>query len=106
LAMVVMTVGELMVSPTSNALVANMAPPDKRARYMGIYSLTYTFGTGVGPVAGGVLSDSFGPASIWYGGAFTALLAAVGFWWMLRAEAAAPVLPTTSRPLTDTPTVF
>ena len=53
-----MTVGELMVSPTSNALVANMAPPDKRARYMGIYSLTYTFGTGIGPVMGGVLSDS------------------------------------------------
>ncbi len=105
LAMVVMTVGELMVSPTSNALVANMAPPDKRARYMGIYSLTYTFGTGVGPVAGGVLSDSFGPPSIWYGGAFTALLAAVGFWWMLRAEAAAPALPAAPRPLTDTPTI-
>ncbi|MBA3874576.1 MAG: MFS transporter [Anaerolineae bacterium] len=105
LAMAVMTVGELMVSPTSNALVANMAPPDKRARYMGIYSLTYTFGTGVGPVAGGVLSDSFGPPAIWYGGAVTAMLAALGFWWMLRAETTAPSSQTTPLPLTDSPTI-
>ncbi|MBI1281219.1 MAG: MFS transporter [Anaerolineaceae bacterium] len=103
--MVIMTFGELMVSPTSNALVANMAPPDKRARYMGIYSLTYTFGTGVGPVAGGVLSDSFGPPAIWYGGAFTAFLAAVGFWWMLRAEPDTHALTATARPVPETPTI-
>jgi MFS family permease len=100
-----MTIGELMISPTSNALVANMAPPDKRARYMGIYSLTYTFGTGIGPVAGGVLSDSFGPSAIWFGGAFAALAAAVGFYMMLRAESTAPATTTTPLPLTDTPTV-
>ncbi len=105
IAMVIMTLGELMVSPTSNALVANMAPPDKRARYMGIYSLTYTFGTGVGPVAGGVLSDSFGPPAIWYGGAFTAFLSAIGFWWMLRVEATVPVSETISQPLKDAPTI-
>lgn len=104
IAMVIMTFGELMVSPTGNALVANMAPSDKRARYMGIYSLTYTFGTGVGPVAGGILSDSFGPSAIWFGGAFTALLAAVGFVFMLRAEATSPA-PTIPPPLTDSPTV-
>ncbi len=104
IAIVIMTFGELMVSPTSNALVANMAPSDKRARYMGIYSLTYTFGTGIGPVAGGILSDSFGPSAIWYGGAFTALLAAVGFWFMLRAESA-DTLPSIAQPLTDTSTV-
>jgi MFS family permease len=104
IAMVIMTLGELMVSPTSNALVANMAPADKRARYMGIYSLTYTFGTGVGPVAGGVLSDSFGPPAIWYGGAFTAVLATIGFWWMLRTKAAESTIAASGR-LADTSTV-
>jgi len=84
LGMVVMTIGEMMVAPTSNGLVANMAPTDMRARYMGIYSLTYTMGTGVGPVVGGLLSGAFAPAAIWYGGAFTALLAAVGFFALAR----------------------
>lgn len=41
-AMVVLTLGELIVSPTGTALVANMAPPEKRARYMGVFALLYT----------------------------------------------------------------
>lgn len=105
LAMAVMTIGELIVSPTSNAMAANMAPPDKRARYMGIYSLTYTFGTGVGPIAGGVLSDNFGPSAIWYGGAFTAMLASLGFGLMLRAQSAKAKSEVASTALSDTQTV-
>ncbi len=93
LGMAVLTLGELMVSPTSNAHVANLAPADKRARYMGIYSLTYTFGTGVGPIAGGFLSDSFGQPAIWYGGAVVALLASAGFWLMSRGRQAATGIP-------------
>jgi predicted MFS family arabinose efflux permease len=85
-AMAVMTIGELMVAPTSNALVAQMAPPDKRARYMGLHSLTYTAGTGIGPAAGGLVSDAFGPAAIWFGGAATALLASFGFAVLDRQE--------------------
>ncbi|MCA0455922.1 MAG: MFS transporter [Chloroflexi bacterium] len=97
ISMVIMTIGELIVMPTSNAMAANMAPPDKRARYMGIYSLTYTFGTGVGPIAGGILSDTFGPPAIWYGGASTALVAAFGFWWLHRSR-----LLTTEQPAAQT----
>lgn len=91
--MAVMTIGELMVAPTSNALVAEMAPPDKRARYMGLYSLTYTAGTGIGPAAGGLVSDAFGPASIWLGGAATALLASLGFAVLGRREGQRESLP-------------
>ncbi len=98
IAMVIMTLGELAVMPTSNALAANMAPADKRARYMGVYSLTYTFGTGIGPIAGGLLSDSFGPPAIWYGGAFTAILAALGFWWLRRAQIESSKASTASTP--------
>jgi MFS family permease len=48
--MVILTIGELIAMPTANALVANMAPSDMRARYLGVLSLTFTFGTGIGPV--------------------------------------------------------
>lgn len=78
--MVVMTLGELLVAPTSSSLVAEMAPLNQRARYMGLLSLTYSFGTGVGPVLGGLASETIAPAAIWYGGAMVALASAVGFW--------------------------
>lgn len=79
LGMVIMTIGELIVSPTSTALVANMAPPSMRARYMGIYALSFTFGTGVGPLLGGMLSDAFAPNAIWFAGSLAAFIAAPGF---------------------------
>jgi MFS family permease len=73
--MVWMTIGELTIVPTSNTYVANLAPPDMRGRYMSLYGLTWPFGTGVGPLLGGVLSDSFGPRATWFGGAAIGLLA-------------------------------
>ncbi len=84
LAMVIVTIGELMVMPTGTAQVANMAPPDMRARYMGIFTLLFMVGAGIGPLVGGVLSDTFAPSAIWYGAATAALLAAVGFVLMPR----------------------
>lgn len=84
LSMVVITIGELLVAPTGTAMVANLAPPDMRARYMGIFSLTYTVGSGVGPVMGGFLNDNLAPAAIWYGGALCATISAGWFIWMWR----------------------
>ncbi len=40
-AMVVLTFGELIIAPTSTVFVANLAPPDKRYRYLGIYGLMW-----------------------------------------------------------------
>lgn len=93
LGMVVLTIGELIVSPTATGLAANMAPPAMRARYMGALSLTYTVGAGVGPVIGGVLSDTIAPQAIWYGGAFAALCAAVGFTLLSRQRAKQEIIP-------------
>jgi len=90
LGMIILTIGELMVSPTATGLAANMAPAEMRARYMGTLSLTYTIGAGIGPVIGGILSDSIAPQAIWYGGALTALIAAVGFTLMQRASSGEP----------------
>jgi MFS family permease len=86
--MAVLTIGELMVVPTAMALVAALAPPDQRARYMGVYALTYTVGSGIGPVIGGLLNDYIAPAAIWYGGALIAAGAVVGFLLMERRAAA------------------
>lgn len=88
LGMAIMTLGELIVSPTATALVANLAPADQRARYMGFFAVTYTIGSGLGPVVGGLLNDHIAPAAAWYGGALFALGAAVGFTLLARRPTA------------------
>ena len=46
---------------------------------MGLYTLTYTLGLGLGPVIGGLLNDAVAPVAMWYGGFLLALAASVGF---------------------------
>jgi MFS family permease len=77
--MVVMTFGELLLVPTSSTYAANLAPPDKRGRYMGLYGLTWLGAQSIGPVFGGFLSDSLGPQAPWFGGALVGLISVVGY---------------------------
>jgi MFS family permease len=97
--MVIMTIGELIMIPTSSTFVANLAPADMRGRYMSIYGLTWSIASGVGPVLGGFLNDHLGPRTIWYGGGLIGLVSAALFllYFLLRpdlkAAAAAPARP-------------
>jgi len=95
LSMVILTVGEMIMVPTSTTLTANLAPVEMRGRYVGLYTLTWTVGLGVGPVVGGFLNDRLAPVAIWYGGLALALTAALGFLALgrngrLRSTATAP----------------
>jgi MFS family permease len=77
--MVILTIGELIMSPTITTLVANIAPQDMRGRYMSIYGLTWGIGIGTGPVIAGYFNDHFFPAAMWYVGSIFALLSVAGF---------------------------
>ncbi|MDO9086522.1 MAG: MFS transporter [Anaerolineaceae bacterium] len=66
LAMVVMTTGELIMVPTATTLSANLAPPDKRGRYMSIHGMTWGLASGIGPVTGGILNDTISPHAPWF----------------------------------------
>lgn len=77
--MVVVTIGEMVMVPTSTAFAANLAPVEMRGRYMGIYTITWEISSGIGPVIGGLLNDHISPASIWHGGLLMGLVAALGF---------------------------
>lgn len=80
LAMVVMTVGELVVVPRASAYAANLAPVDKRGRYMSLYGLTWNVASGISPVLGGFLSDQVGPKAPWLVGVVFGVLAVAAFW--------------------------
>jgi len=77
--MVVMTIGEMLLMPTSSTFVANLAPPDKRGRYMSIYSLSWGAAAGTAPLLGGFLNDTFGPRTIWFGGGVVGMIGILGF---------------------------
>ena len=93
--MVVITVGELLLVPTTITFAANAAPPDMRGRYMSIYSLAWGMASGIGPLMGGFLHDNFHPGAIWYGGGISALIGMLIFFLLtlkLRAQhAASPI---------------
>jgi len=96
--MILLTIGEMIMIPTSTALTANLAPPDMRGRYMSVYSLTWGIGFGIGPVIGGFLNDNLAPVAIWYGGLAMGLAAALGFLLLRQALPARGVKPTSAGP--------
>ena len=85
--MVVMTIGELIIVPTSSTYIANLAPVDMRGRYMSFYALTWGVAAGIGPIFGGFLNDILGPSAIWYGGAVAGCLGVVFFLILARRVA-------------------
>lgn len=79
LCMAVMTVGELLMTPTMTNLTAKLAPPDARGRYMSILSLAQPFGTAVGNAMHGNVYDLISPAMMWIGAACGPAVSALGF---------------------------
>ncbi|HWQ05140.1 MAG TPA: MFS transporter [Longilinea sp.] len=79
LSMVIMTVGELIMTPTGSTYVANLAPPDMRGRYMSLYGLTWSLAAGIGPLLGGFLNDNVAPVAIWYGAGIIGLTSVAAF---------------------------
>jgi MFS family permease len=58
LSVVVVTFGEMFTSPSSLALVANMAPRERYGRYMGVFELFSSVGHSLGPFVGGIIMDA------------------------------------------------
>jgi len=86
LSFVVVTVGELIVAPTSNTYVANLAPASQRGRYLGFFTLSNGVGSSTAPLLGGVLNDTVGPQAIWLGGGLLGMASAAGFALMARLD--------------------
>ena len=68
-----------LIIPIASAYVGDLAPPEKRGAYMGIFNLFLTSSFGVGPLVGGWLSDAYGMEAsfYWMGGLNLVALLAV-----------------------------
>lgn len=82
--MAVMTLGELIMSPTMSDLAAKMAPENARGRYMSVLSLARPFGQGIGPALLGYVNDMIAPRMMWVTGALFAGISALVFCVMDR----------------------
>ncbi|MBK9007407.1 MAG: MFS transporter [Anaerolineae bacterium] len=80
-AVIIITIGEMIVFPTNRVIATGFAPEDMRGRYMAIYDLGWTLPATIGPAAAGLILDHYNPHLLWYlGGALCALSA---FWYYL-----------------------
>ncbi len=68
-AVVIWTFGEMIMMPGSSAYVAEIAPPERRGEYMGLYTMSFNVGFAVGPLLGASLLGRWGPSVAW-GAAF------------------------------------
>ena len=86
LAIVVVTVGEMFMSPPSLTLTSRLAPPGRMGRYMGIYGFFVAAGWSFGPLYGGVILDHFGgtPAVAWLVISSLAVFSGVGYLFFQR----------------------
>jgi len=78
-AMIIITIGEMMTAPTSQALVAQLAPEDMRARYMAAFGFTWVIPSAIGPLLAGLVMDNADPRLVWYAAGLLGLVATGAF---------------------------
>lgn len=77
---VIITIGEMIVMPVSQALAANFAPEDMRGRYMAAFGLSWAMPSIFGPGAAGLILDNLNPNLLWYVAGILCATAAFGFY--------------------------
>ena len=80
LAIMIITTGEMIVVPTSQALAVNFATEDMRGRYMGVFGITWMLPATIGPGAAGLILDHFNPNLLWYLGGVLCAISALAYY--------------------------
>jgi len=87
LAMVVVTMGEIIYAPAALAVIGELAPPRYSGRYMGVFGLTQIMGISMGPLLGGILLDALptSPLLLWGIISMLGVVAAFGYYlWSVK----------------------
>ncbi|QIZ00994.1 MFS transporter [Streptomyces sp. S1D4-11] len=86
LTVVVWTVGEILLAPTSMAVVAELVPGHAHGRHQGMYSFVWAAAACVAPAVSGYALDTVGRAALWGASAALGALAAAGYFLILRGR--------------------
>jgi len=80
IAMIFITIGEMIVTPIQQTAVALFAPEDKRGRYMAMFGFHWAIPNLFGVLLAGLVMENIGPNWVWYFAGILSLISAVGFW--------------------------
>ncbi len=84
LAVVIVTIGEMLVAPVAQAIVADLAPEDMRGRYMAGFNLSHMIAIMSGPLLAGYIIDNLDPRNLWLITGIAGVLAASMFFFLYR----------------------
>jgi MFS family permease len=84
LAMVIITIGEMLIAPVWQALVARFAPEDMRGRYMAVAGFSGGIPYAVGPLLAGLILDNADPRVLWWAAGIVGGLAVSMYLWLHR----------------------
>ncbi|WP_457918574.1 MDR family MFS transporter [Candidatus Lokiarchaeum ossiferum] len=79
IAMIVITVGEMIAEPFNQTVTANFAPENERGRYNAVYMVLEMVVMLIGPIGAGYIMDSLDRRILWYLGASLTFIAAFGY---------------------------
>jgi MFS family permease len=91
---VIITIGEMIVVPTSQTIAANFAPEAMRGRYMAMFGLSWAIPSVVGASAAGYILDNYNPNLLWYVGGVICGLSVLAYYALhLRLGARQEFIP-------------
>jgi MFS family permease len=79
-AMILITLGEMLVLPTSQAMTALLAPPDMRAHYVATERINWIVAQSLGPLAAMAIMDRFDPRWVWVGCSIICAVSIISFY--------------------------
>jgi MFS family permease len=99
---IIITIGEMIVMPTSQTIVVDFAPQDMRGRFMAVFGLSWAIPQTIGPGVAGYILDNYNQNLLWYIGGILTVIAAAGFYFLhlrLHSKPEFAPAPEESQPL-------
>lgn len=78
-AMLIITIGEMISVPISQALATRFAPEDMRGRYMAFFGLSWAIPSTFAAWGAGLIMDNYDPRWVWYLSSIIAAIGVAGF---------------------------
>jgi MFS family permease len=89
-AIVLITIGEILLFPQEPSFTSDLSPADRRGRYQGFFLAATGVGTALGPPVGGFLLDAAPGATLWVLASATFVAASAAFALLGRATRSIP----------------